>query len=228
MTGRRRVIDFGFDPEASRNHFVVAMVSGDLVLIGERHEWAVDDDVPDVARPKVILDSYHWERIADRVSDEFNRRLRVAGIRAGRWKRGETLLAAHFGKELTLLAWAVEGADPTVIPAMLGNWSGLAPEERWWLYTTINATFVRPDDQPRGWRKAIKIAFAENPVEAAPSALLSASPPSDELAQRSGGPRRGRGGRRAAPEAQVTMELPGVQEDTGAYEADEPEENKRS
>src|SRR5260370_28220126 len=50
---------------------------------------------------------------------------------------------------------------------MLANWMGLAPEERWWLYTTVNATSGHPEHgRDRGWRKAIKIALAENPSEA--------------------------------------------------------------
>ena len=76
-------------------------------------------------------------------------------------------MAPYFGKELTLLAWAIEDADPTLIPSMVANWLGLAPEERWWLYTTINATSGHPEHgRDRGWRKAIKIAFAENPAGA--------------------------------------------------------------
>jgi hypothetical protein len=56
---------------------------------------------------------------------------------------------------------------------MIANWTGLAPEERWWLYTTVNATSGHQDHgKDRGWRKAIKIAFAENPTgDLAPSAL---------------------------------------------------------
>lgn len=74
-----------------------------------------------------------------------------------------------------MLAWAVEDADPTLLPAMIANWLGLASEERWWLYTTINATNGHPDHgRDRGWRKAIKIAVAENPIAAAaPSAQFS-------------------------------------------------------
>lgn len=227
MTGRRRVIDFGFDPELSPHHFVVTIYADGHVMIGERHTWS-DDGANEPPRPKAILDPYRWERIAERAGEEFNRRLREAGVRAARWKRGQTLLAAHFGKELTLLAWAVEGADATVIPAMLGNWSGLAPEERWWLYTTINATFVRPEDPPRGWRKAIKIAFAENPVDLAPSALLSSPLPVNEEDRRGQRPSRVKSGRRQVPKAQLSMDLPGVQEDEAAYDADEPEEDEES
>ena len=57
---------------------------------------------------------------------------------------------------------------------MIANWRGLAPEERWWFYTTINATRHGHTEHgnDRGWRKAIKIAFAENPIQLPPSALL--------------------------------------------------------
>lgn len=216
----RRLLDFGFDPAASPHHFVVAPQPGGAVLIAETHGWGEDATEeagePQPPRPKALLDAYRWGRVSERAAEEFNRRLRGAGGRAARWKKGDTLLAPHFGKELTLLAWAIEGADPTLIPAMLANWSGLAPEERWWLYTTINATFVRPEEEPRGWRKAIKIAFAENPVEALPSALLAA--PSVTAARRGGGSKRHKAA--ATTDSQITMELPGIAEDALAYEYD--------
>ena len=90
---------------------------------------------------------------------------------------GEVALAPHLGKALTLLAWSVEqeDAEGDRISKMLANWLGLVPEERWWLYTTVNATFEHPEHGPeRGWRKAIKIAFvpgvrATPPYEVAPT-----------------------------------------------------------
>jgi hypothetical protein len=218
---RAATLDFGFDPQTAPHHFVVRQHADGSVLIGERHTWPEEGHAPDPPRPKAVLDAYRWGRLAERAADEFNRRLRADGARAGRWKRGETLLAAHYGKELTLLAWAVEGADPSVIPAMLANWSGLAPEERWWLYTTVNATFTRPEEEPRGWRKAIQIAFAENPVEPAPSALLAAQLPVSAEDRRAAG-RRGRS-KRAAPEGQGTLDLPGIAEQPPAYDPAAPD-----
>src|SRR5579859_7159320 len=169
---------FGFDPTQSPHHFAVVMETarGD-VTIEERFSWgeALDDDgaTPE-ATSKARLDAYRWARIAPAVAEQFNNRLRAAGLATATWTQ-ETLLAPHLGKELTLLFWAVEDADPSLLPAMLANWIGLAPEERWWLYTTINATSGHPEHgRDRGWRKAIKIAFAENPIaSAAPSALLA-------------------------------------------------------
>ncbi len=170
---RRPVLDFGFESEESPYHFVVGQEAGSTTFV-ERFGWPPESDAS-VRNPvlKAVLDRYRWNRVAETVAEVFNRRLRAAGYRAAQWRETETLVAPYFGKELTLLAWAIEGADPTLIPNMLANWVGLAPEERWWLYTTINATFSHPEyGKDRGWRKAIKIAFAENPASAPPSSLL--------------------------------------------------------
>jgi hypothetical protein len=172
-----RALDFGFEPERSPAHFAVIIEEGDDARVTIEERFACEDTAD--ARPaqrKVTLDAYRWSRIADQARGQFNRRLRDANLPAGKWKSpGETLLAPHLGKELTLLAWAVEESDPTLIPNMVANWLGLAPEERWWLYTTINATAGHPEHgRERGWRKAIKVAFAENPSGAPPETLVEA------------------------------------------------------
>ena len=190
----RNTFGFGFDPAESPHHFLVIIesASGD-VTIEERFIW---EDVPEegeavpAASAKARLDAYRWSRVAPTAAEIFNTRLRSADLPTSTWA-AESPLAPHLGKELTLLFWAVEDADPTLLPAMLANWVGLAPEERWWLYTTINATSGHPEHgRDRGWRKAIKIAFAENPIAAAtPSALLSEPPrPQKRPARRRGKP----------------------------------------
>ena len=74
------------------------------------------------------------------------------------------------GKELTVLAWAIEDADPSTVPTAIANWQGLAAEERWWLYTmTAAATGNYLAGRGRGWRKALRYALTENPVTARPS-----------------------------------------------------------
>jgi len=174
----RNTLGFGFDPAQSPHHFAVVVERGEGgVTIEERFVWgdAEDDsEVAPAASAKAVLDAYRWARIAPTAAETFNARLRAAELATATWT-AETVLPPHLGKELTLLFWAVEDADPTLLPVMLANWVGLAPEERWWLYTTINATSGHPEHgRDRGWRKAIKIAFAENPIEsAAPSALLA-------------------------------------------------------
>ena len=71
----------------------------------------------------------------------------------------------NMGKELVLLAWAVEDADPVLIPNAVRNWLGLSPEERWWLYTMTNAaTGQALKGRNKGWRKAVRFALTENPI----------------------------------------------------------------
>ena len=51
-----------------------------------------------------------------------------------------------------------------MIPTAIKNWLGLSPEERWWLFTMTNAATGGLKDK-RGWRKAVRYALTENPVE---------------------------------------------------------------
>lgn len=201
MRTRRTVYDFGFDPEQGPHHFQVVNDGQAAVTVYEWFTWGAEDgdEVAPRPQPKVTLDRYRWSCIALAAAADFNARLRRMGLRAAEWKR-QTLLAPHFGKELTLLMWAIEDADPTVIPNIVANWSGFAPEERWWLYTTVNATAGHPEHgKDRGWRKAIKIALAENPTEGRPPSALAELAPLLETRAR----RRGR-----APRAPEQSRLP--------------------
>ena len=70
-----------------------------------------------------------------------------------------------FGKELVLLAWAIEDADPGRVQTAVANWLGLKPEERWWLYTMTNAaTGQALAGRNVGWRVAVRYALCENPI----------------------------------------------------------------
>ena len=111
------------------------------------------------ARFRATLPREKWDAVADDVRVEFNRRLKKQGLPSGRWKRGDNPVARLLGKELTLLAWAVEDADPALIPTAIKNWQGLAPEERWWLFTMTNAATGHVlHGRNKGWRKAVRFA----------------------------------------------------------------------
>jgi len=163
---------FGFQPDETEHHFVVAVPGGFRkdVLIAEHLSYQLETP-PHLgtgmqnAKYRVTLARMKWNAIADTLRVEFNRRLKKQGLPAGRWKRGDNLVMRLLGKELTLLAWAVEDADPALIPTALQNWLGLAPEERWWRYTMTNAaTGHALHGKNRGGRKAVRFALTENPV----------------------------------------------------------------
>ena len=166
---------FGFRPEESEHHFVVTLPAGNReeVLVAEHLRFDAEAGHsppslgfgPHEAKLRVALARTKWNAIADDLRVEFNRRLKKDGLPVGRWKTGNNAVARLLGKELTLLAWAVEDADPTLIPAAIKNWVGLAPEERWWLFTmTAAATGHALHGRNRGWRKAVRFALTENPV----------------------------------------------------------------
>lgn len=175
-------VGFGFEPEGGAYHFVVTIPRGaDGVVLVEEH-FAYGESVEEAAKrarfsdaqvgfevrppnPKVELALFKWQMVAEEVRVEFNRRLRGKGQKPGAWKSAENRLSPYLGKELILLLWSIEEANPADVRQALANWQGLAPEERWWLYATINAaTGHASEGRGRGWRRAIQIAFTENPV----------------------------------------------------------------
>ncbi len=166
---------FGFDPAESSTHFLVLIPAGSTlpVEISEHLSWNQEQLESSVhygtnredGQLRCRLARSKWNDIADVVRSEFNVRLKKLGRRAGKWKVGYNVVGRLLGKELTLLAWAIEDADPALISTAVANWQGLSHEERWWLYTmTAAATGNYAIGRNRGWRKAVRYALTENPL----------------------------------------------------------------
>jgi hypothetical protein len=170
-----KIVGFGYAEEREAHHFVAAIprsAHGE-VMIYEVFRRDLAGPALEAANLRVRVDLDRWSRIADAAEDEFNRRLRMAGMKQARWKVGPNPMARLLGKELVLLAWAIEHADPALAPAAVQNWQGLAPEERWWLYTMTAAQTGHHSKHQIGWRKAVRYALTENPTaprSVAPSA----------------------------------------------------------
>lgn len=168
---------FGFDPKESTHHFLVTIARGRTtdIVISEHYTWKPDEGSSSVTysaqadgQVRVVLPRLKWDAIADEARAHFNLRLRrMRPVRKpGSWRAGENLVRREFGKELILLAWAIEDADPTLIPTAVVNWLGLQPEERWWLYTqTAAASGHAINGRGIGWRKAVRYALTENPAQ---------------------------------------------------------------
>lgn len=184
MAKAKESIGFGFDPPESRHHFLVIIpkTATGKVLIYERFDWGSDEentarvsgelsffDPPEQKidqrfdRLKCELSRNKWKEVEGAFRAEFNQRLKGYGKRAGNWKQGQTPVQSLFGKEMTLLCWAIEDCDLKVIPTAIKNWQGLKAEERWWLYTMTNASTGEANTK-YGWRTAIRYALTENPV----------------------------------------------------------------
>jgi hypothetical protein len=116
---------------------------------------------------RVLIDRTRWLALAPEFWEEANRRLRANGLPSCKFQKNPAKpIPVHpsLGKELCVLCWAVEEAQPDLIPNALLNWQNLAPEERWWLYTmTVATTGQAVHHRGLGWRKALRAALAENP-----------------------------------------------------------------
>jgi hypothetical protein len=166
---------FGFEPEESAAHFIVHIPTGSTlpVDISDHLSWDADRVQYSIhygpgredGQVRCRLARSKWNDIAEVLRAEFNARLKKSGRKPGKWKIGYNPVARTLGKELTLLAWAIEDADPALTATAIANWQGLSPEERWWLYTmTAAATGNHSLGRNRGWRKAIRFALTENPI----------------------------------------------------------------
>jgi hypothetical protein len=175
MSPRPKPEGFGFVATESQHHFLVTIPSNknESIYISEHFAWDDSEARRELSfalgredsKIRVVLPRSKWDAIADSVRAEFNARLKDNTLKTGKWKTGQTPLSRLLGKELVLLAWAIEDADPALIPVAIKNWRGLAPEERWWLFTMTNAaTGHAVTGRNKGWRKAVRYALTENPV----------------------------------------------------------------
>lgn len=110
---------------------------------------------------RVLLERPRWTAIRSEVQRAFNARLKAHYLKTSAWKVGHNPVDRLLGKELCVLAWAVERMDIERIPVAVRNWLALRPEERWWLFamTAMSTGGVRDGD--RGWRVALRHALGD-------------------------------------------------------------------
>jgi hypothetical protein len=176
MSKEYEMLGFGFLPQENEHHFLVmidAALKGNIV-ISEQFNYSASDDKRKMdyklgrfdSTLKCLMPKMRWNLIADALQTELNRRLRQHGIHGAKWKNGDNYVSRLLGKEMMVLVWAMEDADPGLTDAAIKNWLGLRPEERWWLFTMTNAaTGNAINDRSIGWRKALRYALTENPVD---------------------------------------------------------------
>ncbi|MBT2667306.1 DUF3780 domain-containing protein [Bacillus sp. ISL-4] len=167
--GKKKAFGFGYIPEESKHHFLLVTPKSPNqdVAVYERFEWdESEEQVSGIVEQnlKVTLDRHKWNLLKDALTTAYNNRLKDRNITVGKFKIGQVPVERLLGKEMVLLMWAIEDSDPKLIPTAIRNWLGLSREERWWLFTMTNAVTGHADDK-RGWRKAIRYALTENPVD---------------------------------------------------------------
>jgi len=172
MSTKRTCLGFGFQPDERQHHILVCIPKkkDDSVIIYERFSWQYEDEKQTISeygedKAKAEISKHKWKLLEYTLKTEFNSRLKKLKLPVGSFVVGQTPVERLIGKEMLVLIWAVEDCDPANVPIAIRNWLGLAPEERWWLYTMTNAATGNIDDR-KGWRKALRYALCENPIDA--------------------------------------------------------------
>jgi hypothetical protein len=155
---------FGVPLTIAPHHFVVVIPRGSrqpvqiIEDLGMHAEGGESDLLDRVGLPREV-----WTEIANPVKRMFNERLKAHDLNPGLWKVGENRVDRLLGKELCVLAWAIEDLEPEKIGTALRNWLSLRPEERWWLFGMTASTVGAPKDRGRGWRVALRYALGDTP-----------------------------------------------------------------
>jgi hypothetical protein len=126
-----RTRGFGVPATSDPHHFVVRIPRGNsaAVLISE-HLGMSAGAAPEQILDRVLLGRLRWSAIRAEVQRAFNARLKGHNLATGTWKVGDTPVDRLLGKELCVLAWAVERLEPEKVRIAVRNWLALRPEER--------------------------------------------------------------------------------------------------
>ena len=163
---KKELQGFGFNEKESTHCFIVdtALNPEKKIYFYESFNYGEGSNM----ELKSSLPKKVWYKIHRILANYFNDQLSKENVKKSRWKQGENPVRKLLGKEMMLLVWAIEETeDENEIEQAVINWKGLYPEERWFLYTIVNATTGTDTEENRSkaWRKAVKYGFIENPVK---------------------------------------------------------------
>lgn len=155
-------LGFGVPATSDPHHFKVVIPrsnSGSVLISEYLGLQAQSDEVAVIDR--VLLERPRWTAIRSEVQRTFNLRLREHDLNSSAWKVGDNPVDRLLGRELCVLAWAVEGMLIENIPVAVRNWLALRPEERWWLFSMAAMSTGGMNDGEKGWRLALRYALGD-------------------------------------------------------------------
>jgi hypothetical protein len=155
-------LGFGVPATSDPHHFIVEIPrnnTGTVSIVENLGLQSHDQTQSLIAR--VILERPRWTAIRSEVQRAFNVRLKERNLKTSAWKVGANPVDRLLGKELCVLAWAIEGMEFDHIPIALRNWLALRPEERWWLFGMTAVTTGGVNDGGKGWRLALRHALGD-------------------------------------------------------------------
>ena len=155
-------LDFGVPATNDPHHFKVDIpkANSGKVLIAEYLGMQANNNEVAVL-DRVVLERPRWTAIRSEIQRAFNVRLKEHNLKTSAWKTGDNMVDRLLGKELCVLAWAVENMAMENIPIAVRNWLAMRPEERWWLYGMAAMNTGGLGDGNKGWRLALRHALGD-------------------------------------------------------------------
>lgn len=153
-------IGFGVPNVTGPHHFVVQIPAGrkEPVVIVENY-GCNGETINARPVPRVIVSRDAWRVVADPLKAYLNRRLKEKGFKVSRFSAGDNKVERLLGHEVAVLAWTIEQADEDEARIAFTRWAAHRPEELHWLYQQIVGDAGKPENEPTGWRLAIKQAL---------------------------------------------------------------------
>lgn len=170
MAGKSITYGFGVPNNTAPHQFLVRVPPGwvDPVEVWEDFGAAALGTVAQkLCRTVVPRDT--WRQVAEGVKAHLNRRLKEKDLKGSRFSTGDNRVERILGRELCVLAWAIEDATPDEAAIAYTRWSSHRPEELWWLFQQIDRDGGEWDSPRTGWRIAIRHALIRD-GDAAPKA----------------------------------------------------------
>ncbi len=156
-------IGFGVPNVVGPHHFVVQIPAGrnDPVVIVENY-GCNGETINARPVPRVIVSRDAWRVVADPLKAYLNKRIKDKIDKkhpSVRFSIGDNKVERLLGHEVAVLAWAIEQADEDEARIAFTRWAAHRPEELHWLYQQIVGDAGKPENEPVGWRLAIKQAL---------------------------------------------------------------------
>ena len=139
--------------------------AGNITIIEDYGLKGGENGVPE-REARVVLPRRFWSAIAETARKDFAARLKAKKLASPRWTTGDNKVDRMLGKELCVLAWAVEHASSVdECKGIAAKWAAFKPEERWWLFAQTAAEAGLPEDRDAGWRQALYYALSSGKAQ---------------------------------------------------------------
>lgn len=154
---------FGCPAEMFVHHVLVTIPEGRAGEVLFDEDWGVAPAVGPDRLTRCVLPRARWNVIAHLAKQALNDRLKEQELPISRWMTGENRVERLLGKEIVVLAWAVEAAEEADVDAVAAAWAALRPEERWWLFGRVASAAGTAADAAAKPRRGLALLLSAGP-----------------------------------------------------------------